>query len=135
MKFASATAVRPRLVTPPILVVMASEKTLDKFVGNNCGLYKVTLKSCYFDVKTIRNFCKGTGRLKDRDGNTIWYEVTGANQSEVKQRATKMLAGKAGIYSNLKIKTTHWYVGGRLLDANPSSGMRCSPMAQSHPDF
>ena len=98
-------------------------------MGNNCFLYKVSLKSCYFDIKDIKNFSKGVGRLQDKKRNSIWFEVTGSYKAEVKTRASKLLAGKAGTYTSLEIKSSSWYVGGRCLDANPTSGMKCSPVA------
>ncbi len=114
---------------------MSFTTTLDKVVLSKATSYKVLVKSLYFEVKPVKSFFKGVGRLRDTGSSTLWVEVIGSTKKEVEERAKNVMTGKVAMCSNMSIKKSHWYSGdGLVVDINPRQGAKCNPVAVSHPD-
>ena len=95
------------------------------------------LKTLFFEAKMIKGFAKGVGRFVDlTDGDTLWFEVTGNSVPEVITRSRNFVKGKAGTFSNLNIKHSPWYSGGKVLNLTPGpQSAICLPIPATHPDF
>ena len=110
------------------------ETPLDKLPMGNASIYKVPLKSLYIATKPVKNFHKAQGRLVDKKGNSIWFEITGADPQDVLNKSRQVMPGKVNVFKNLSVKTSQYHSGGRSLDLNPRSNVSLAPVAQSHPD-
>ena len=132
-EFCLAFISRPLL---SVVLIMASgiETTLDKLPMGNASIYKVPLKSLYIATKPVKNFHKAQGRLVDKKGNSIWFEITGANPQDVLNKSRQVMPGKVNVFKNFSVKTSQWHSGGLVLDFNSRSNVSLTSMAQSHPD-
>ena len=110
------------------------ETTLDKLPMGNSSLYKVRLKCLYVTTKRVKHFHKAHGRLVDRKGNALWFEISGSNATEVMSKSRQVMPGRVNVFKGLLVKTSQWYSGGRVVDLNPRSNVSLTPMAPSHPD-
>ena len=88
--------------------------------------YAVRLKSMYFEVKQVHNFAKGVGRFLDHTGAPIWFELTGQTPQDVLTKGRLYLAGKAGTFTNVTVQSSRYYSGGRVINLNPKTQVRCA---------
>ena len=110
------------------------ETTLDKLPIGKASLHKVRLKCIYVAMKRVKHFHKAHGRLVDKKGNSLWFEIAGANATEVMSKSRQVMPGRVFVFKGLSVKTTQWYSGGRIIDLNPRRSGTFTPIASSHPD-
>jgi hypothetical protein len=115
---------------------MSTYTTVDKVVISKTTTYKFLLKTQYFHIKPVKIFYKGCGRWQDNGHSALWFEMTGTTAAEVEKKAKNVMKkGAVIVGTNMTIKKARWWSdGGFVVDLNPKSNARCTPVAPTHSD-
>ena len=116
---------------------MSIPTTVDKVVLSKSVNYKFLLKTMYFYIKPVKSFYKGCGRWQDTGHSALWFEMTGTTAAEVEKKAKNVMKkGAVIVGTNMTIKkiVQWWSDGGFVVDLNPKSNARCTPVAPTHSD-
>ena len=101
---------------------MSTYTTLDKVPLSRSTVCVFLLKTRYFHVKPVKNgaFFKGCGRWQDHGHSSLWFELTGNTEDDVKKKAERVMkAGTVIVGKNLAIKKVKWWSdGGYYVDLN-----------------
>ena len=101
---------------------MSTYTTLDKVPLSRSTVCVFLLKTRYFHVKAVKNgaFFKGCGRWQDHGHSSLWFELTGNTEADVKKKAERVMkAGTVIVGKNLAIKKVKWWSdGGYYVDLN-----------------
>ena len=118
---------------------MSTYTTLDKVPLSRSTVCVFLLKTRYFHVKAVKNgaFFKGCGRWQDHGHSSLWFELTGNTEADVKKKAERVMkAGTVIVGKNLAIKKVKWWSdGGYYVDLNPKGNAKCTPIPKSHSDW
>ena len=119
------------------------ETTLDKLTMAGCEEMKILLKSVYYDAYQLktkdqsREFAKLVGKVTDKEGNGMYYEVRGKDKESCEKQFHTVLCGKPFFVSKLKVaKQNHgqqFYAGLFADFAEKNSRTQFHAMATSHP--
>ena len=115
------------------LIAIEQTKTLDQVTLTTSHCHKIVLKCVSYASKQITKFYKGVGRMIDRKGRGLWFELTGNTHAELVKRAGPYMPGKVGVFENLVFKQSPWVSGGIFVDLNPGSRVKHIPVPSSHP--
>lgn len=116
------------------------ETTLDKLTLAGSEDMRILLKSVYYEpyqIKTrdqSRDFTKLVGKVTDKDGNGMYYEVRGKDQQSCERQFQTLLSGKPFFVSRLKVQKKNPYYGHLYADfSERNSRTQFHAMASSHP--
>ena len=116
---------------------MSIYTTVDKVVISRTTTYKFLLKTQCFHIKPVKFFYEGCGRWQDNGHSALWFEMTGTTAAEVEKKAKSVMKkGAVIVGTNMTIKkiVQWWSDGGFVVDLNPKSNARCTPVAPTHSD-
>ena len=116
---------------------MSIPTTVDKVVLSKSVNYKFLLKTMYFYIKPVKSFYKGCGRWQDTGHSALWFEMTGTTAADVERKAKNVIKKGAvivGTNMTLKKSVKWWSDGGLVVDLNPKTNAKCTPVAASHSD-
>eukprot|EP00434_Breviolum_minutum_P045096 symbB.v1.2.040359.t1/scaffold7169.1/size12911/1 len=119
------------------------ETTLDKLTMAGCEEMKILLKSVYYDAYQLktkdqsREFAKLVGKVTDKEGNGMYYEVRGKDKESCEKQFHTVLCGKPFFVSKLKVAKQNYgqqFYAGLFADfAEKNSRTQFHAMATSHP--
>ena len=118
----------------------AFETTLDKLTKAGSEEMKILLKNVYYDTKQIktkdgsREFTKLVGKVTDKEGNGMYYELRGKDKQMCERQLQTVLSGNPFFVSKLKVQKGNTYYAGISADFSEKN-MRTEfhAMARSHP--
>ena len=118
----------------------ALETTLDKLTLAGSEEMRILLKSVYCEAHQVttkdqsRVFTKLVGKLTDKEGNGMYYEVRGKDKQSCEKQFHTVVCGKPFFVSKLKVQKKNRYWAGLYADfSEKNSRTQFHAMATSHP--
>lgn len=120
----------------------ALETTLDKLTMAGCEEMRILFKSVYYDAYQLktkdqsREFAKLVGKVTDKEGNGMYYEIRGKDKASCEKQFHTVLCGKPFFVSKLKVAKQNqlqFYAGLWADFAEKNSRTQFHAMATSHP--
>ena len=92
------------------------ETTLDKLSGSGAEQMKVPMRHLCHATKMLetragKKFCKLAGKMVDLAGNSLYYELLGSDEKDVKSKSRELLASDFVVVKKLQLQKNQFWAG------------------------
>ena len=113
------------------------ETTLDKLSGSGAEQMKVPMRHLCHATKMLetragKKFCKLAGKMVDLAGNSLYYELLGSDEKDVKSKSRDLLASEFVVVKKLQLQKNQFWAGYHASFGEKGSRTTFHPQPASH---